>query len=224
MKVARKFLIPFESLLKSLGCEAIVQPEPDASDDLAVDNQYPMYKCMSEIIKFRENSQLTDVVFEAEGQKKPAHKVFLAAASDYCKAQFLGAWGLQLKHEATIVIEDISFKTLSTLIDYAYSGIFKVPEISTSSSTDEVADRLDDLLELLVASDGWFMLSLHEQVDAHITRMGSLFVRPDNVGAVMKIAAEANARRLVKRCHKFRAKNLNAVEAFEKDMASAGTT
>lgn len=219
MKVARKLLIPFESLLKALGCETIVQPELTASDFVAVENEDPMDEWMSAIRKFRDDSQLTDVVFEAEKQKKPAHKVFLAAASDYCKGQFLGAWGLQLKHEATIIVEDISYKTLSTMIDFAYSGLFKGPELSASSSKDEVADRLDDLLDLLIASDRWLMSSLHEKVDAYVTRKGSLFVRPDNVGAVMKIAADANARRLLNRCQKFRARNINAVEAFEKEMA-----
>lgn len=174
---------------------------------------------ISEFRKLRDNSQLTDVVFEAEEQRKPAHKIFLAVASDYCKIQFLGAWSHHLQCGSTIEVEDMSFKTLSTLIDYAYSGLFEPPNISTSINKDEIADTLDDLLAILLASDRWLMSSLHKQADEYIARMGSLFVRPDNVGAVMKIAEEANSKKLLDRCQKFRERNLRAVEAFEKEMA-----
>ena len=178
-----------------------------------------MDRWISEIRELRDKNQLIDVIFEAEEQKKPAHRIFLAVASDYCRAQFSGAWGHHLDCGSTIEVKDMSFKTLSTLIDHAYSGHFEPPQISYSMNKDEIADTLDDLLAIMIASDRWLMSSLHEQVDEYITRMGSLFVRPDNVGLVMEIAAEANSRKLLQRCQKFREKNLRAVEAFEKEMA-----
>lgn len=178
-----------------------------------------MDRWISEIRQLRDKNQLIDVIFEAEEQKKPAHRIFLAVASDYCRAQFSGAWGHHLDCGSTIEVKDMSFKTLSTLIDHAYSGHFEPPQISDSINKDEIADTLDDLLAIMIASDRWLMLTLHKQVDEYITRMGSLFVRPDNVGAVMMIAGAANSKKLLKHCQIFRASNLKAVKAFEKEMA-----
>ena len=211
IKVTRKFLVPYERLLKVLGCKSVTQPPPPAP--LPQEKAPPMTHSMVKIRRFRDQSQLTDVIFMAEGCKKPAHKIFLAAVSEYCEAQFLGVWGRQLEHNATINIEDMTFSTLSSMVDFAYSGEFQRPELKNPMDSDEIGDEilrvLTDLFDLLDGTNRWLLGSLHTMVEEFLLASPHswTYIRPDTVEFVKERADRANASRLVTYCEAFKTAN-----------------
>ena len=169
IKVARKFLVPYEQLLRSLGCPTVWQPEENKmpssteSDDLLV----PMASAMAKIRHLRDEHQFVDVIFEAEGQCKPAHRIFMVAVSDYCKAQFAGGWGRLLKPQIKIQLEDMTFKALSQMVDYAYTGEVVLP-MNEPEDNEELATQLDECLELLEGANRWLIDRVHILAEEHI--------------------------------------------------------
>lgn len=198
-----------------------MQPPPTAPEPSFGDAQFPMAQIMGDVRSLRDQGQLTDVIFEAEGSQKSAHKIFLAAVSDYCKAQFSGAWGRQLQHPAIIHLTDIRFTTLSTMIDFAYTGEFVGPQLENQADNDEIALVLDELLFLLDATDMWLMQRLHEKVESFLLAPSNsqVYVRVDNVGWIQERAKSARSFRVVKHCDDFRAENSEFVEAFEREVS-----
>lgn len=168
LKVVRKFLIPYEKLFTILGCCSVVQPakgpkRPTGNIGL------PMVSAMKQIQKFREEGVFVDVIFRAEGIEKPAHKIFMAAVSEYCRAQFTGDWG-QLLGDKTVVIEldDIKFKALCQMVDFAYTGEMEFRMVTDRANNDEIAERLDELLDLLRSTDRWILTYLHQLTEDHV--------------------------------------------------------
>ena len=224
VKVARNFLIPYEKLLTVLGCESVVQP-PDLELSEPSYSTSPTADSLLKIQGFRSNQKLCDVAFTAEGQTIHAHKVILAAASQYCETQFSGPWGQSLStNPSPIPIADMTFKTLSNLIEYAYTGTFNPPSPTTTStssssstSLDTIADILDDQLALLVGADRWIMPRLHEEVESYLVAPQNIkqFVRVDNVSAVLTLAESGRAIRLAGWCRDFRERNWRFVREFE---------
>ena len=172
-----------------------------------------MAQSMAKIRKFRDQSQLTDVIFKAEGREKPAHKIFLAAVSEYCEGQFLGVWGRQLEHNAAINIEDMTFNTLSCMVDFAYSGEYHGPELKNPIDSDEIAGEilevLTDLFDLLDGTNRWLLGSLHVMVENFLLTSPHswTYIRPDTVDFVKERAEGANASRLVSYCEAFKVAN-----------------
>ena len=198
-----------------MGCKAVVQPELEFTDTIPT-SDYPMANSLTEIQKLRDEGVGTDVTFEAEGQQKQAHKIFLMVVSDYCKTQFTGEWGRQSHQQKTISL-DFDFKSLCTMIDYAYTGVFQKPNITASTSTETIADTLDELLDLLNTTNYWLMTRLHDEVDAYLSssQRRRFFVRAENVSAVMDRAETARAERLVQWCKLFKAGNADIVRLLE---------
>lgn len=203
--------MPYERLLKVLGCKSVIQPSPPAP--LPQGKAPPMAHSMVKIRRFRDQSQLTDVVFVAEGREKPAHKIFLAAVSEYCEAHFLGVWGRQLEHNAAIKIEEMSFSTLSSMVDFAYSGEFHGPKLKNAMDSDEIGDEiltvLTDLFDLLDGTNRWLLGSLHTMVEEFLLTSPHswTYIRPDTVEFVKERAERANASRLVTYCDAFKTAN-----------------
>lgn len=171
IKVARKFLVPYEQLLRSLGCPTVWQPEenkmPSSSTTHSDDLLVPMAPAMAKIRHLRDQHQFVDVIFEAEGQCKPAHRIFMVAVSDYCKAQFAGGWGLLLKPQIKIQLEDMTFKALSQMVDYAYTGEVILP-MNEPEDNEELAAQLDECLELLEGANRWLIDRVHILAEEHI--------------------------------------------------------
>lgn len=212
IRVARKFLVPYEKLLRALGCQSVVQPNSSVSS--TADTQFPMAKSMLAIRDFRDQSQLTDVILEVDGQEKSAHKLLLAAVSSKWRSQFTrDKW----KQEAIVNISDISFGTLSQMVDFAYSGLFPEPQLKDSNGNREVADILDGLLALLDGTNKYLMDGLHEKVEDFLLSPAhsQIYVRVDNVEEVMVEARHARAFRLAKHCEIFIAANAEFVRAFK---------
>ena len=214
IKVTRKFLIPYEQLLKALGCKSVVQPTSRAARPSLHGTESPMTTAMKQILTLRDQCQLVDVVFEAEGREKPAHRIFLAAVSDYCRAQFSGEWGRLLANQVKIHIEDMRFVTLSQMVDFAYMIKIDWPRVRDPGNNDEIAKVLDELLDLLQATDMWLLEMLHTMTENEIIDNARIYIRPDNVESVRDIAKDANASGLVSHCDMFIADNASFVAAM----------
>lgn len=213
IKVSRKFLVPYEKLLKSLGCKSIVQPQNRAPRPSS-DQTSPLITAMTRILSLRDQRQLIDVVFEAEGCEKPAHRIFLAAVSEYCRAQFSGEWGLVLSRQAKIQIPDMTFATLSQMVDFAYTSKIDWPKVQDPGNNDEIAKALDELLDLLQATDMWLLGRLHTMTENEVIDNAKIYIRPDNVESVREIAKDANALGLVGHCDTFIKDNASFVAAM----------
>lgn len=168
LRVLRKFLIPYEKLLTILGCRSVIQPSKkprDASGNIGL----PMIAAMKEIQNFRQQGAFVDVIFQAEGMDKPAHMIFMAAVSKYCKAQFTGEWGRLLQDKIRVIqLDDIRFKALSQMVDFAYTGDIVFEPVTDRTNNDEIAERLDDLLDLLRSTDRWILEYLHQLTEDHV--------------------------------------------------------
>lgn len=179
---------------------------------------------MAEMRDLKDQQQLTDVVLEAEGIQHPAHKIVLAAVSKFCKAQFAGEWGRLLQHQATIRLEGLRATTLSQMIDFAYTGDFKWPQLQDPENNTEIADRLDEILDLLDGTNMWMLDRLHGMTQDFLTSQSwsAIYVRVDNVSGVKERAQGARASRLLKHCEDFELANSDFVEAFKHDDSEVG--
>ena len=216
---ALKFLIPYEKLLKSLGVHSVVirerEPRANASDDVT-----PSEYFASNLRRLRDQGKFLDVTFLAHGGVQvSAHRLCLAGASEYCQVRFSGEWGRLLEQNATIPALDLKGLTLQRIVDFAYGIPVVWSHLSADPSNNEIADRLDELLDLLQAADMWLMKELHSNTEQYVIEHFSTYVRPDNVEAVKKEANVAKAYHLEKTCADFIEDNLAFVKLY-RDHAS----
>jgi hypothetical protein len=205
------FLGRFSSLLKVLGCESLHFPQVNTA---VPGKSKTAFNYVRELWK---RDFLTDVKFEAEGRSMPAHKVILASRSSYCEAQFNGAWALVSESNVTsevVRLEDMTYATLGILIEFCYHDYHDWAEgmrVTPDDNLPTIADKLDGLLDVLVAADRWLMPDLHEEAQYQVIMGIKYFVRPDNVEHVQKVAREANATKLRNYCEQYGALNAQAV-------------
>ena len=215
----RKFLAPYDGLFSALGCPAFSQPPPLPPRAASAMTNTTLGSKMNE---FRLVGELVDVCFEAEGVQMPAHKIVLAATSELCKSHFAGQWGQLTQNQEKLVIPfEYGLRkvlTLSTMLDFAYGGRYVGPQLKNNEDTEEIADRLDEMLDLLVCADSWQMIGLRDQVEDFLTEQGNatIYRRADNVESVEEIAGKANATRLVRHCHDYMGRNKIAMERLKK--------
>ncbi|UYV64104.1 KLHL4 [Cordylochernes scorpioides] len=102
-----------------------------------------------------QRERLTDVVLVAAGRRLPAHRLVLAAASDYFTAMFAGDLREAGQHE--VVLRDVDPDALSSLLRYCYTAIVnkwsKIQlvcpgEIELREETVEVVLATANLLQL----------------------------------------------------------------------------
>ncbi|KAI4114246.1 MAG: hypothetical protein LQ345_004942 [Seirophora villosa] len=214
MERAKNFLVPYESLLRALGCHTMVRPDRPA---MAPRNkqQRPMDSILTAIRAMREEGQLTDVIFEVEGEQVPANRNFMAAASGLWRTRFLGPWGRDPGAQPVIDVgadPEMKLKTVRYMVDFAYTGEVQWPWLRNKEDVREVADVLDDLLDLLKGADEWDMATLHDLTERQLLNQSDDFVRPDNVEDVRDLATEANGQRFARHCEAFRKANEKFVE------------
>ncbi|CAH8472864.1 unnamed protein product [Schistosoma haematobium] len=73
---------------------------------------------------FRKEGQLCDVVIKAEGREFLAHRVVLAASSDYFDAMFSS--GMAESAQLEVELKSITPEIMDTLLDYVYTGQVRV--------------------------------------------------------------------------------------------------
>ena len=220
LRNTRKFLAAFEKLLKALGVQALVARTIEVSSNSGT-LKTPSDYVANNYKQLRLQGEMLDVVFQAEGVDIPAHKLAMAGASPYCKAQFSGTWGENLANGARVVVGDISSATLSRIIDFAYEGSLHWPPLPAKPSNDEVANRLDELLDLLQAADMWLMSRLHDLTQQYLLTKFYTLVRADNVLEVKEKAIETRATAIEEACENFVIDNPELVRRFKEGGADA---
>ena len=211
LMTVQPFLGRYSLLLKVLGCESLHFPQ--------IDTAFPgksetAFNCVRELWR---RDFLTDVKFEAEGKSMSAHKVILASRSSYCEAQFNGTWALASGNNVTngaVRLEDMTYATLEILIEFCYHDYHDWAggmRVTPDDDLPTIAEKLDGLLDVLVAADRWLMRGLHEDAQKQIIMGIKYFVRPDNVELVKKVAGEANATKLEDYCKQYGILNAPAV-------------
>lgn len=211
LMMVNPFLGRFSSLLKEIGCKSLYYPS------IALPSWNQSETAFAAIRQLREKEILNDVEFEAEGSVISAHKVILASRSLYCEKQFHGPWASESESNTkskTVILEDMTYATLKILIEYCYDDHLDWAagmHVQEEEDLSVIAEKLDALLDVLVAADRWLMPDLH--LDAHRQVIHGIrwFVRPDNVKQVEKVAEEANAEELRKYCEEYSIENAEAV-------------
>jgi hypothetical protein len=210
MRSVRSFLMPYEALLKRCGCHPIRNPTWKMSE------KQTSGPTMSEINRLWKDSQLTDVAFKAEGEIIAAHKLVLAAASKYCEVQFTGPWSKFSDNEGPIELENIKYSTLLQMIQFAYHDDLDWAAMEADAgNVEDIADKLDALLDLLAGADRWVMSRLHSKVETYVLDHARTLVRIDNVGDVEKIARDVQAKDLAGFCAKYREENKEILTVVE---------
>ena len=213
-KNTRKFLTPYEKLLKALDVQAVVMRDIDLPKENE-GNETPSDFIANSYRRLRAQGELLDVNFVAEGKSTPAHKLAMAGVSAYCKAQFSGEWGQLLAQSGNTTINlDIKHQSLARMVDFAYDGTVKWTPLPGEASNDQVADRLDEVLDLLQCADMWLVPHLHKITETYLLRHFATLVRIDNVEAVREEAVKGRAFMVVRECEVFREKNRTFVDMF----------
>ena len=205
-------LMRHERLLRALGCRTIVYSTMIAPD---IGLRESLSASMT---RMRHEEKMLDVTLSADGQDVKAHKVVLAAASDYFAANFNGNWA----KDDRINLEDISFHALSMVVDFIYADVFDwtSTRVTDEDTVDVIADKLDDLLDLLTVADRFLMPVLTCQAEGELLRAGRSFVRIDNVLDIRNRAAEANAHNVEKACTAFYEENKVPVDLIYSSRSS----
>jgi sacsin len=192
-------LMRHERLLKALGCRTIVYPTVARSETSIGESLSAL------MTRMRHEGKMLDITFLAGGNNVQAHRIILAAASDYFAVHINGRWLAEEK----VQLDDISFRTLSRVVDFIYADAFDwMPMRATDEDElDVIADKLDNLLDLLTAADRFLMPVLAAQVQDEILCAGRIFIRIDNVLDIRTRAADANAYHLESACTEFYEQN-----------------
>lgn len=81
------------------------------------------------MLNFRENS-VKDVTLIVNNQPLCAHKKVLASNSDYFDRMFTSSFKERYQDEIELNITDLSFETLSTLIEFFYTSKLTITELN----------------------------------------------------------------------------------------------
>jgi sacsin len=213
IQAVRSYLKPYQDLLKRCGCQPVLTPILDEFHR-PTHNSLP-----SQISRLWADSKLTDITFETEGKRVFAHKLVLAAASKKYEALFTGAWASSPDaFSAPIVLHGIGHATLLLMLDFAYHDHLDFQHLHAREGEEPnvVADKLDALLDLLAGADQWLMLSLHTEVESQILS-NELYIRLDNVRAILKAANKTNSKRLAKYCRDYISVNPKTMAVADRD-------
>lgn len=203
LQSAREGLMRYERLLSALGCRRITYPTIAAPD---INTTPPISSYLSQM---RKNEDMIDVTLVADGGILKAHKVVLAAVSDFFKTHFKENW---VRDE--IEFPDISHSVLSIIVDFAYTDAFDwTPmRVVEEDDVDVIADKLDNFLDLLAVADRFMMPTLATQVENQVLLADRAFIRVDNVLGIQARAGEVRAHKLENACAEFYRQNKATVD------------
>ncbi|XP_044738078.1 BTB/POZ domain-containing protein 9 [Chrysoperla carnea] len=131
------------------------------------------------------NEEYSDVTFVVEGQKLPAHKVVLAARSDYFRALLYGG----MKESTQTEIElDAPLDAFKALLNYVYTGHMSVSGM-----------KQDTVLDALGLAHAYNFVDLENAISFHLRHTLSL----SNVCAILDAARLYRLNSLIRVCHRF---------------------
>lgn len=120
-----------DSALKEVRPVVFAQPPPRELE--YIEREHPKY-AFTNFEKFREKGELCDVVLVADDKEFKAHRVVLAASSEYFESMFVGEFAEPLGEP--IIIEEVSADALEAIINFAYTFQIKLTERNVYSLFD----------------------------------------------------------------------------------------
>ena len=114
----------------------------------------------------------------------------------------------------SVRLEDMTYAILKILIHHCYDDHLDWAasmHVQEEENLSVIAEKLDALLDVLVAADRWLMPGLHLDARRQVISGIGFIVRPDNVKQVEKVADEAKAEELRKYCEEYSIENAKAV-------------
>ncbi|XP_018331680.1 BTB/POZ domain-containing protein 9 [Agrilus planipennis] len=144
------------------------------------------------------NQEYSDVTLIVEGQRLYAHKVILAARSEYFRALLYG--GMKESNQAEIELPDAPLKAFKTLLKYIYSGHMFL-----------LTTREDVILDTLGLAHQYGFQELETAISNLLRQLLAL----KNVCAILDTARLYGLDQLVKVCHTFLDQNASEILVHE---------
>ena len=212
VKAIKRSLMPYEPLLRGLGCASIVWPAAN------LPRSYPSHSTMTGVRTLRNDKKLLfDITFRSEGEEIQAHRLILAAISEKWAAQWNGSFPIEdvITYDTETDQDDfISYHALSTIIRYAYEEDIDWSEMEVSSSDDESArdNKLQKLLDIHKGADYWIIPHLASKVEHKLIDSFKLCVNIENVEGVRETAGYVRALEFEEMCKTFIENNRDMVD------------
>ncbi|KAG8935855.1 hypothetical protein FRC00_010162, partial [Tulasnella sp. 408] len=189
--VARKFLLPFRSLLVEAGAHEYRVASLPSTKSAAKTSHPEMIRAGWNDL--RQTGQLLDICFQVDGQEVPAHRGMLAAAIPHFKTAFAGSFR-----------ESVTFAEGSELPVYPLPG----EEAESAFAVQAIVDAnaaLDDLLDLMELSNLWDVSELTSQAVQAIVELR--LIRFDNCDRILERAEECQIKVLITICQETKKQN-----------------
>mmetsp|Transcript_71769 Transcript_71769/g.149876 ORF Transcript_71769/g.149876 Transcript_71769/m.149876 type:complete len:624 (-) Transcript_71769:225-2096(-) len=132
----------------------------DGSSVKVHSNQHP-FDLIKGLAGLYESQSLCDVTLRVDGEDFKAHRVVLAAASDFLRVLLVGGW--KESKEEVVNLKGIDGKAFRAILKYLYSG-------------ELVATGVEELLNILVASEH---VGIHTVRDLCVQRLQQLLDLPN---------------------------------------------
>lgn len=133
----------------------------------------------------------SDVTFLVDGQQLHAHRVILAARSDYFRAMLYGQ-GFVESEQKQVKIE-VPYKAFKALIQYIYSGILSLNKM----------DSTVDILDVLGLSNQYGFTELEDSISDYLREILSI----ENVCPILDSARLFSLESLISVCHFYMDRN-----------------
>lgn len=211
IKAVRPSLMPYEKLLRALGCKSINYPTVTRPD-------IPQSRSLKAHLQamWKEERQV-DITFSTEGKLIKAHQVILGAVSDKFAAQFSGRWTVEnnIRYDKDEDPENfLTYHTLMTMLQHAYEEpiAWDAMQVGDSDDADAKTAKLNLLLDILKGADMWQLDEMKSQIEDKILVAGRAFINLENVKEVRKRADLANGKAVAQMCALFIQQNQDAVD------------
>lgn len=132
------------------------------------------------------SSDYSDITFIVENQRLPAHRVILAARSEYFRALLYG--GLAESTQREIELNKISYEAFKVLLQYIYSGHMSLSQM-----------KEDNILDTLGLANQYGFNELEVSISDYLRQILSI----NNVCAILDSSRLYGLESLTSVCHVF---------------------
>ena len=121
-----------------------------------IDKSHSQY-LLKALSLLRQDEELCDIELRVGGTKVFAHKVVLAAVSDYFKAMFTGK--MEESVLRTVHLHDIDDKSVALIVDFAYTGYISINQNNVESLL--IASNMLGVSKIITACCNFLLKELH---------------------------------------------------------------
>ena len=169
--------------------------EPFIDQSVTVQNKNHGHEMLTKLNLLREENSFTDAILCVGKEEYPCHRNILAVSSPYFKAMFTS--DLRESKEFKITFNEITASTMSSIIDYAYTGRVEI--------------MVENAQELLAAGS---LLQYPAIVDACCEFL-SRHLHPSNCLGIEEFAQMHSCSKLELEAHRVALENFSAVVDYD---------